>query len=279
MIVQNQLTPLTRDEATSALLTAYQQLTGAPPTAAVLALLLAQSAFETGHWRSIHNFNFGNAKAGPDYPLITQFRCSEVDEHGVEHFYDPPNPQCNFRAYADAAAGALDHLKVLHSRPHWWQALHTGDPSAFVDGLATPPKYFTGNIDLYKRSVVSLFHDFYPLAKAALAVPPPRPAPLPPASALPVPAARAWSSPSVSPPSQSSGVRSAPPNGSSNAVGKPATVPPQPTAPAAQGSPETVPLSCSPQERATFWQGLVRVLRSFLAFVFRLPPSPPGQLP
>ena len=113
MIVKDTLTPLSRDEASRAFLLAYQQLTGNLPSPAVLALLLAQSAFETGHWKSLHNFNFGNAKAGPNYPLVTQFRCSEVDEHGVEHFYDPPDPQCNFRAYNDAPAGALDYLKVL----------------------------------------------------------------------------------------------------------------------------------------------------------------------
>ena len=106
-------------------LSAMRRLTGRPPTAAVLALLLAQSAFETGHWKSLHHFNFGNAKAGPNYPLITQFRCSEVDQNGVETFYDPPHPQCNFRAYENAAAGALDYLKVLHNRPHWGAGRHT----------------------------------------------------------------------------------------------------------------------------------------------------------
>ena len=84
MIVPDKLTPLTRDEATRALLTAYKQLTGALPSTAVLALLVAQSAFETGHWKSLHHYNFGNAKAGLSYPLITQFRCSEVDAQGVD---------------------------------------------------------------------------------------------------------------------------------------------------------------------------------------------------
>ena len=68
MIVKDMLTPLSRDDASRAFLTAYQQLTGKLPTPAVLALLLAQSAFETGHWKSLHNFNFGNAKARPRLP-------------------------------------------------------------------------------------------------------------------------------------------------------------------------------------------------------------------
>jgi len=166
MIVENRLTPLTLPEAARALGEAYTRVTGASPSTRLLALLLAQSAFETGRWQKIHNFNFGNAKASLDYPLITRFRCSEV-EQGVEHFFDPPDPHCNFRAYNSAADGAVDHVKVLQSRPHWWNGLQTEDPNAFVDALATSPKYFTGNPLTYKSAVASLFDEFSPLALAA----------------------------------------------------------------------------------------------------------------
>jgi len=170
MIVEVRLTPLTRLEATAALFDAYRRVTGNPPSTRVLALLLAQSAFETGRWQKIHNFNFGNAKADPSYPLVTQFRCSEV-EQGVEVFFDPPDPHCNFRAYTSASDGAVDHIKVLQSRPHWWSGLQTEDPSAFVDALATTPKYFTGNPVVYKHAVASLFDEFRPLVEAAARAP------------------------------------------------------------------------------------------------------------
>ena len=170
MIVENRLTPLSLQDATRALYDAYARVTGGPPSARILALLLAQSAFETGRWQKLHNFNFGNAKADLSYPLVTQFRCSEV-EQGVEHFFDPPDPHCNFRAYTNAADGAVDHVKVLQSRPHWWNGLQTEDPSAFVDALATTPKYFTGNPAVYKRAVASLFDELRPLARAAVRLP------------------------------------------------------------------------------------------------------------
>lgn len=265
MIVKDTLTPLSREEATRALLIAYQQLTGKLPTPGVLALLVAQSAFETGHWKSIHNFNFGNAKAGADYPLITQFHCSEVDEHGIEHFYDPPDPHCNFRAYNDAAAGALDHLKVLQHRPTWWQGLHTEDPSAFVDALATPPKYFTGNVAVYKRSVVSLFETFHPLAEVALAVASvrpaaPVPAPLPP----PVPAP---SSSSGLPQSGLSGAPLAPASNGSSAN-------PAPTPPATLPTP-AVPISTvRVPSKSTFWRQVVDFVRRLLGLL--LGAKPPG---
>jgi hypothetical protein len=170
MIVANRLTPLTRPDAAAALAEAYARVTGAPPSARVLALLLAHTAFETGRWQKLHNFNFGNVKAAPSFSFITQFRCSEV-ENGVEQFFDPPDPHCNFRAYSNAADGAVDYIKVLQSRPHWWAGLQTEDPGAFVDALATPPKYFTGDPAAYKRAIASLFDEFRPLARAAVRAP------------------------------------------------------------------------------------------------------------
>jgi hypothetical protein len=167
VIVENKLTPLHPSEAAAALAAAYQQLTGALPSEAVLGLLIAQSALETGDWTKIHNFNFGNQKADVNYPRIVQFRCSEIVD-GVEKFFDPPAPECNFRAYESAADGGLDYLRVLHSRPHWWQGLHTGDPSAFVDALATPPKYFTANPALYKSVLIERLQQFGPLALGEL---------------------------------------------------------------------------------------------------------------
>lgn len=266
MIVKDTLTPLSRDDASRAFLTAYQQLTGKLPTPAVLALLLAQSAFETGHWKSLHNFNFGNAKAGPGYPLMTQFHCSEVDALGVEHFYDPPDPHCNFRAYDNAAAGALDYLKVLQNRPHWWQGLHTEDPSAFVDALATPPKYFTGNPAVYKRSVVSLFQSFFPLAEVALAVASVRPT-TPSQSPAPAPAP---SSSSVSPQSDSSGVRPVPSNSASSAK----SLPPAP-APITTESTGTTEASEDLSAKHSVWGRLFGFVLRLVRLLFRRPP--PGS--
>jgi len=188
VIVQNKLTQLSPSDAAAALAAAYQQLIGAPPSQAVLALLIAQSALETGNWKKIHNYNFGNQKAGASYPLIVQFRCSEI-VNGAEKFFDPPAPECNFRAYESAAAGALDYLRVLHARPHWWQGLQTEDPSAFVDALATPPKYFTANPALYKSALTSLFVQYGPLALGVLGRPT-----HPPASDRESPTARLCSS-------------------------------------------------------------------------------------
>jgi len=223
VIVQNKITALKPSEAAAALATAYERLIGAPPSSPVLALLIAQSALETGNWKKIHNYNFGNQKAGATFPLIVQFRCSEI-VNGVEKFFDPPAPECNFRAYEDAAAGALDYLRVLHARPHWWQGLLTEDPSAFVDALATPPKYFTANPALYKSALTSLFLQYRPLAMGVLgrqtppaSAPPtaPQSSSTPPGSPTlrPLPGPQSPRNLSAEPPSQGPAAGSASPSG------------------------------------------------------------------
>src|SRR4051812_22409528 len=42
---------------------AWGELSDAPAKRESIAVLLAQSALETGHWKSCHAYNLGNAKA------------------------------------------------------------------------------------------------------------------------------------------------------------------------------------------------------------------------
>ena len=160
----NQLTPLTADEAAKALAAGYKQVTGKAPTANVLKLLVAQSGLETGNWQSIHNYNFGNAKATGSDPYYTYFRCSEVI-NGVEQFFDPPSPQCKFAAHKTAADGAAHYISVLKNRENWWNGLQTGTPQGFVAGLTTAPKYFTADPTKYGNTLAELATQYEALAK------------------------------------------------------------------------------------------------------------------
>jgi hypothetical protein len=155
--VPNRLTPLSPDDAARALAAAFERVTGTKPTRDVLALLVAQSAFETGDWSSIHNFNFGNVKAGSSFPLVTYFDCWERDASGkridIKAFPNgpdgEPDKRCRFRAFESATDGAEDFLRALQARPHWWAGLLTGTPAGFVEGLTTRPMYFTGDPGQY----------------------------------------------------------------------------------------------------------------------------------
>lgn len=156
------VTPLTPRDVLWAFRVAFEQVVGLTPSRDSLALLTAQSALETGRWKSIHCFNLGNVKASESYEgYYTMFRCNEVIGGKVQWF-DPPHPQTRFRAFMSLEAGALDHLRFLAERPrysHAWQCIIAGVPEDFVRALKAAG-YFTANEEQYRKAVVSLFREY-----------------------------------------------------------------------------------------------------------------------
>jgi hypothetical protein len=162
--ISNKLTPLSPDEASKALANGYKLVTGKKPSKKILALLIGQTALETGNWKSLHNFNFGNAKASSSDPFFQHFRCSEII-NGQEVFFDPPSPECRFAAHQNAAEGAAHYIRVLERRPHWWNGLQTGTIEGFIQGLTTAPKYFTASPSLYLKVLEERTNHYADLAK------------------------------------------------------------------------------------------------------------------
>ena len=132
------------DEAAQALATAFQRVTGSAPSSSVLALLMAQTSFETRPkgqttgW-NLPNFNWGGIKASLWDPFIQIFQTAEG--YGSSEVHAP----LKFAAYTSLADGAEAYIRTLKARSNWWNGLLTGDPSAFIRGLTTPPAYFTGD--------------------------------------------------------------------------------------------------------------------------------------
>jgi hypothetical protein len=162
--VPNKMTVLTAAQAAKAISDGYLYVTGKRPNAITLALLLGQSALETGNWKSIHNYNFGNKKASGSDRNWQYFRCSEI-VGGKEIFYDPPAPECKFSAYGSAAEGAAAYIKLLQSRPHWWSGLQSGTVDGFIKGLTTKPAYFTANPITYSKTLTDRMNNYSALAK------------------------------------------------------------------------------------------------------------------
>lgn len=126
---------------------------------AAAALFCAQSALETGRWKSIHCLNIGNIKAGSDYPgLYCQYRCNEMIR-GKFLWFDPPHPQTNFRAYESLEDACDDYLYVLSTYPQFHQAfvigVNSADPIKFVHALKQG-NYFTAEEAPYTVAVISL---------------------------------------------------------------------------------------------------------------------------
>ncbi len=148
--VQATHTHLSGEQAQEALSRAWSNVMGEPPSKATLAILTAQWSHETGRGEHMYNFNFGGIKGtGPSGLTVAQ-RTREGWGATREVIVD------NFRAYQSAEEGATDYVSLLARRyGDAVAAAKEGDPSGFVHGLKTGG-YFTGNEQLYARSITQL---------------------------------------------------------------------------------------------------------------------------
>lgn len=149
--IPNQITPVNDDDVVHALSNAYASVVGKKPDKGKLGLMVGQVALETGgtgsgHLRSVHNYNLGNIR-GEYNGSWTSFTAGEI-EKGKEVIYQPGEHN-KFRAYPSLDAGAVDYVRMLQSRPHWWDGLQTGTVDGFIKGLTTYPAYFTAGAQTY----------------------------------------------------------------------------------------------------------------------------------
>lgn len=145
-----------------------------------LLILLAQWALETGHGKSVWNYNLGNVKATSsgayDY---CYFACNEVlptedakryqdkspstakitkrgEDKCVVWFY-PKHAACCFRAFATIESGVIDYLSLMSRRfSSAWPFVLKADPVGFCHALKMA-RYYTADEDEYIRSVSSIF--------------------------------------------------------------------------------------------------------------------------
>lgn len=157
-LVPDELTPLTLEEAIETFARAHVRCIGIEPSAGTLACIVAQSALETGYWKSLHCNNFGNVKAGASWDgSYCMFRCNEVIDGKVQWF-DPPHPQTWFRAFESPEAGALEQLKFLVLTPRYARAWHEccdGDAYHFASELGIAG-YYTADREKYSQAVANV---------------------------------------------------------------------------------------------------------------------------
>lgn len=180
----DQLTPLTFQQAADSMRAALASVTKVK-SLDVLALALAKNALETGRWKSCHNFNLGNIKAGDSFVgMYTAFACNEVltengkrvvvwfsprgrlDRKGgkvVAQPFDaePWHPQCRFRAYANEYDGSFEYVDFVAGGRYAaaWQSLLIGDAVGFVHNLKAKG-YFTADEGEYLVGVRSMQKEF-----------------------------------------------------------------------------------------------------------------------
>ncbi len=181
--MEPKLTPMSFEEAESAMRAALGGTLSARPRDEVLALALAKSALETGRWKAIWNDNWGNIKAGESYSgWFTCITLNEVLSGRVVWFapegelvggrgsavkgkrwdVPPGHPQTRMRHYANQYDGAyayVDFVSGLKRYAKAWQALLAGEAVAYVRELKAAG-YFTAQEESYRKAVVSLHREF-----------------------------------------------------------------------------------------------------------------------
>jgi hypothetical protein len=188
--VEDQLTPLDFGQMLKVVSDVLPIYTGNTPDEAVLSLVLAKMALETGRGKSVHHHNLGNQKCTVNMTgMYTAFKCDENitvnnvrkryvfepstpfapgDKYGIPNaLYEacpvpPANPQTWFRAFANAYDGAYEYFELLNGLSRYassWAALKTGDAYKFVHSLAVAG-YFTAPEHQYFAGVQSLQKEF-----------------------------------------------------------------------------------------------------------------------
>lgn len=163
MMLEAVKTPITPLDVARALRAAWLRLFEVIPADQCIAVLMAQSALETGRWKSCWNYNLGNIKGGGKWQGDTcQFRCNEVIKGKVEWF-EPPHPQTTFRAYPTLTDAAADYLWLLRRRfSGAWNYILNGDPVGFSQALKRQ-NYYTAPEPPYTKAVKSLFTEYLKL--------------------------------------------------------------------------------------------------------------------
>lgn len=147
-------TPATVQEAVQYLTDAFREVLGAWPGSEVAALLLALSDFETGTWKSMSHWNWGN---------IVAHAPTEQD-----YYTDGDSPGANKkRVYATPQEGARALVVQLtrDSRPQWKEGLLTGDPERFVRALKGEfggPEYFGASFERYFPGFLQRWNRYAP---------------------------------------------------------------------------------------------------------------------
>ena len=142
--VQTSNTP---QDIADALATAWASVIGGDPPDGAINVLLAQSAFETGHWVSCWNNNLGNVKhfTGDGFSWFSM-SATEGDQAVVM-------VASKWKSFLTLDLGAAFFLK-FHSThfPTAWQSVLAGDVPGFVAALKNAG-YFTGNLAQYTAGV------------------------------------------------------------------------------------------------------------------------------
>lgn len=158
--LEDKITTLTAQDVYDALCVAWKAYFGEEAEHSPILVLMAQSALETGRWKALHWYNFGNCKSVKgDSRDWTSYVCDEYI-NGKRVWFLKGTPGSMFRAYKTKELGAVDYLDLLYRRYHpCWLHVLSGNPENFVMSIKSMG-YFTADLQKYKVAVASLFNEY-----------------------------------------------------------------------------------------------------------------------
>lgn len=168
LCLPDEVKTLKEAEAAYALREAWYRIYGEYPSNKSLAVLWAKSALETGRWKFIHCYNFGNIKkkwptkySSDDGHYFCMYKCGEV-LNGKHQIFEPPHPQTHFRGYKTIEDGAKDYIRFVSQQKRYlkaWEKVIEGDPVGYSYELKVSG-YYTASLERYTAGVVRLFNEF-----------------------------------------------------------------------------------------------------------------------
>jgi hypothetical protein len=197
LYLPDEVKTLDQAEAAYALREAWHRVYGHYPSDESLAVLWGKSALETGRWKHIHNYNFGNIKwKDADTCHLTMFTCGEEVSEGQALSLLKEDPEhikivrtytangnkrasievkaghswSRFRAFTTPSDGAEDYLKFVSQNKRYtkaWEKVIAGDPKGYAHELGVAG-YYTAPEAQYTEGVVNLFNEFMKRKKELL---------------------------------------------------------------------------------------------------------------
>jgi hypothetical protein len=173
--VERVRTDVSEPQMAQAIISAWQQKFGGAPSKEQVAMVLAQNDLETGHRKSMWNYNVGNITTGAN-GTFDYFDDLATDEQISPGVWKKMN--LKYRAYPTLDAGVKDYLNLLSSGRYTkaWEHIKNPDPTSFSKALKEAG-YYTANEAPYTKNLVSLFaknskSNSYELAMAGKVNPP-----------------------------------------------------------------------------------------------------------
>lgn len=189
--LQAKKTILTEAEGTYALKTAWKRIYGVEPSENSLAVLWAKACLETGRFKSMWCYNFGNIKRkqNDEINFFTMYECGEevsfeqankLVKEDPEHVkivrtYTWPNGSkrasinikpghlwSQFIAHKLPEDGAEFYIRFVSQNTRYakaWQKVIAGDPKGYAHELGVAG-YYTAPEAQYTAGVVRLFNEF-----------------------------------------------------------------------------------------------------------------------